>query len=64
MTTTMKTTTPTQTISDCPTIADIHASYTDDLTLLESDSDVDTLSWKLQTYVDAVAEWVACKKLT
>jgi hypothetical protein len=34
-------------MSDCPTTADIHEAYTDDITELESDPDLTTLSRRL-----------------
>jgi hypothetical protein len=49
--------------SDTPHQAEIEEHYADDLDLLESDSQLDALSIKLDSSVKAVSEWAKSKNL-
>jgi hypothetical protein len=49
--------------SDCPAIADILESYTDDFIVMESDSDLAELDRKLQASLTPIVEWAVRKKL-
>jgi hypothetical protein len=51
-------------MSDCPSAADIHVAYADDINECESDSDLESLSRKLQASVDSVVEWAESKELS
>jgi hypothetical protein len=50
-------------ISDCPVIAEIHASYADDVNQLGSDADLDILDEKLNACVWTTEVWAKRKKL-
>jgi hypothetical protein len=49
---------------DCPALADILTSYADDLSILESDSDLEELNRKLQEIFAPIIDWASRKKLT
>jgi hypothetical protein len=51
-------------VSDCPNLADVLSSYADDFTTLESDSDLNAFSRKLQNSLTPIVEWASRKKLT
>jgi hypothetical protein len=51
-------------VSDYPSIADLLSSYTDNFTVLESDSILASLDAKLQASVTLVTDWAKLKKLT
>ena len=44
-------------ISDCPNQAEVHSSHADDLSLLESDINLDTLGARLNSSVNAASDW-------
>lgn len=48
----------------CPISGGLLESYTDDFSILETDSDLAILEQKLQVSVDAVIDWATSKKLT
>jgi hypothetical protein len=50
-------------ISDCPTQAEVHSSFADDIDLLESVYNLDNISVKLNSSVGTVAEWADIKNL-
>jgi hypothetical protein len=51
-------------MSDYPSAADMHVAYADNINKCESDSDLGSLSWKLQASVDSVVEWAESKELS
>jgi hypothetical protein len=51
-------------VSECPNLADVLTSYADNVSVLESDADLDVLSEKLQNSLTSIVEWASRKKLT
>jgi hypothetical protein len=50
-------------VSDCPLLTNILLLYADYFSALESDSDLESLCWKLQEGITPITEWAARKKL-
>jgi hypothetical protein len=51
-------------VSDCSELADILASYANDISALESDTDLDAPSKSLQNCLTPITEWACHKKVT